>query len=249
MPNFANKNTVLLDNRSNARRGFGGIIKKTREAKALRELKERTAKIMEAVPNHSIDGTLFEDLLAASFEAAGCTVIHYPTHSPGADLNIDGKDISCKTGKIDENGILSFSGSRLQGSIKKGGIFEACDHLDRIDPDYFAFFIAMKDDTGATYYKLIIIPGKSFLFKETEWEGFDEDGFLIPDGRSTLKFTGKGISGLLKLSLSFQIWVDIDTRIHKPVFVQDISPTIAKKIKAGDTRNPISADTLSEQSR
>lgn len=247
MPKFTKKTIVRIDNRSNARRGFGGIIKKTREAKALRELNERTAKIMEAVPNHSIDGTLFEDLLAVSFEAAGCTVIHYPAHSPGADLNIDGKDISCKTGKIDENGILSFSGSRLQGSIKKGGIFEACDHLDRIDPDYFAFFIAMKDDTGATYYKLIIIPGKSFLFKDTEWEGFDENGFLIPDGRSTRKFTGNGISGLLKLSLSSQIWIDIDTSIHEPVFVKDISPTIAKKMNARNTREQISADTLSEQ--
>jgi hypothetical protein len=228
MPNHANINAVHADNRSKTRKGFGGIVKKSRETKVLNELIKRISLIRRAVPNHPIDGTLFEDLLAVSFEAAGCSVSSYAPHSPGADLNVDGKDISCKTGKIDENGILSFSGSRLQGSIKKGGIFEACDHLDRIDPDYFAFFISMKDELGGIYYKLIIIPGKSFLFRETEWEGFDENGFLIPDGRSTCKFTGRGISGLLKLSLSSQIWVDIDTSIHKPVFVQDIHPRIIK---------------------
>lgn len=218
------KTVVRLDKRSNARTGLGSMITGDKGRRMLRIFNKKVSIIRAALPKYVIEGNFLQELLASSFEEAGCVVIRYSSHSPGADLNVDGKDVSVKTGQIDKQGNLSFSCSRLQTYLRDGGIDAACEHLDNIDPDFFTFFTALKDKKGETYYKLIVISGKSFSFKEVEWKGFDERGFIIPNGPKVCKFTGNGIKGNINLSTSAQLRMTIDTNIHKPVFEQEIYP-------------------------
>lgn len=163
----------------------------------------------------------WEELSAKSLQSAGFGSDWKPdyNHTVGKDQTTDsGIRISNKSGSLDKNlAKVTISGSRL---TKHRTLYEKKEFLS-IRHEDFIFCLATNDydwKNNKKVYYFIVIDSQRLNYHEATWEDSlgargSNKGKLVGH-----KCVGNGFSATIKMSMSDQLWTDIESTLFKEIY-------------------------------